>query len=138
MRFLDLLLSAGRAWVLGACLLSTAAAVGSSELTEKDDGQTITAKSGQVLTIRLPAQMGTGFGWQLVANVHFKLQGKELELKTPESSSDHTSPGSYQIQVFRMLSIEPGTSKLRFEYRRPWEPKEPPQKIFEVTVEVKD
>jgi predicted secreted protein len=106
-------LAAGVAIVAGA-------SVSPMQLTEQSNGSRVAIHAGETLIVQLPAQMGTGYGWQV--------QGQEL--------TRATQPGAAQLQVFHILAVAPGHARLRFEYRQPWDHQTPPRKIFEVTVNI--
>lgn len=110
-----------------AACVSAAATV---ELAEAQNGKTITLRAGDALSIRLAAQMGTGFGWQWREDPHFKLEKKELQ-------SAASAPGGAEFQVFHVRAIEAGRAQIHLEYRQPWDKESRPQKTFEVTVDIK-
>lgn len=102
------------------------------EVTEQKRSQTVTVRAQDLLVIRLPVQMGTGYSWRLRENSHFSLVGKEFG---PASGG---APGGESDQVFRLRAVHPGTARLVLLLVQPWEADRPPQETFEVTIVIKD
>jgi inhibitor of cysteine peptidase len=102
-------------------------------VTVQQDGETVAATVGDVVEVQLPAQMGTGFSWQM----RMPNSGAVTSLGSPALRSQQgTQPGGGEIEVFRMKVRTKGVTTLRFEYRRPWEKDKPAAKSFAVTIRV--
>jgi predicted secreted protein len=88
--------------------------------------------SGQQFEVRLRAQIGAGFRWDLAGRIRagFSL----VENKVLDSATD--KDGSTQVQVFRFRAPARGHVELKFEYRRPWMKDSSPARIVihDVTV----
>lgn len=100
------------------------------ELSDTESGAVVGLSPGQKLTVRLPAQMGTGFSWQV-------RQSGNLQLESKTTRRTAQSPGGQEEQVFEFTGLSPGKEKLTLEYKRPWELGVAPAKQFEITVDVK-
>lgn len=95
-------------------------------VTESNSGRSICIAAGEVLEIRLKAQFGTGYRWELA-----KTNKKRLKLtgQTVETSAvgQESSP---EIQVFRFEARSAGSFYLKLVYVRPWEKGVDPSKTF--------
>ena len=102
-------------------------------VTERDADREVSVASGGTLVVRLGAQLGTGYGWQIAENDPSRLKppGRpELE------GSGGAPPGGAQDQVFRFAAMKPGTVRLVLRYARPWEP-DAPAKSFRIDVRIR-
>lgn len=97
-----------------------------------DNGKTIAIRPGQSILIKLPAQFGTGYSWQLV-----NPKNKDLVIveRPPSESESPHEPGSTQTQVFRLSFTGSGEADVVLHYRRPWETSAVPLKTFRIKVE---
>jgi inhibitor of cysteine peptidase len=107
---------------------------GKVRVTIKENGTTVTLRSGDVLEVALPATLGTGYSWKVAnsaANV-LKAQGK------PEAGSAETASkaGQPENQVFLFNTLAKGTGQLEMQYQRPWEKDRKPAKTFSLTIKV--
>ncbi len=102
-------------------------------VTEADNGTAVDIKSGEILEVRLPAQLGTGFGWKVVS------AGKNLALRgEPEQvSGGGGKPGGPELQSFKFKAGEKGESELTLRYAEDWKKDTKPLKDFTLTVNVK-
>jgi inhibitor of cysteine peptidase len=102
-------------------------------VTDKDKDGKVTLGKGEVLEVRLAANLTTGFSWQLAKNDtdRLKPQGKPVYERPKEPR-----PGAGGMQVFRFTAEATGKSELRLIYKRPFEKDTPPAKTFKLTVEV--
>ena len=102
-------------------------------LTGADTGATVELKSGQILTVSLEAQLGTGYGWAVVSrNDNIVPEGEPMQ--EPVGGA---RPGGLEIQKFRFRASAAGESDLALHYVRGWEKNSKPLKEFIVTVIVK-
>ena len=88
---------------------------------------------GQMLMVRLPVQAGTGYSWTAspdTGNLEF------VDQSTLHPFGEAPTIGGGQTQMFMYRAIAPGTTTLRFIYRRPWEGGIPPAKTVEQRVSV--
>ena len=101
-------------------------------LTETDSGREVEVRRGDVLVVRLNAQLGTGYGWRVARNNARRLRplGESLE-----SSGGGDKVGGAETQVFRFKAVRRGAATLTLHYKRPWEKAE--SKTFSVEVRVR-
>ncbi|MDQ3472604.1 MAG: protease inhibitor I42 family protein [Acidobacteriota bacterium] len=83
------------------------------------------------MTIKLKAQLGTGYGWQVVKSKQFKSLGNP-ELESPSKGS----PGGIERQVFQFKALTSGLLELELHYLRPWEKGAKPLKTYRLLVQV--
>jgi C1A family cysteine protease/chitodextrinase len=84
-------------------------------LSVGDDGKAISVAPSELLTISLPAQKSTGFGWEVDA-----LDASVLRL----AGREHVSApnlGGQDTQILRFASVSRGHTQLTLAYRRAWE-----------------
>ncbi len=103
-------------------------------VTEADNGKETQMEKGNILCLKLPAQMGTGFAWH-VKNVTplLKSQGDPVQVPTEADKK----VGGYEDQVFKFSAIEAGAGELELVYKRAWEKSVQPLKSFKVTVTIR-
>ena len=90
----------------------------------------ITAKAGKAFSVKLEAQLSTGYSWKLVdAPVSLKTI-KELVISDGKSIT-----GSIDVQEFVFKSPEKGDFTLTFKYGEHW--KKNPQFVNSSTIKVK-
>jgi inhibitor of cysteine peptidase len=100
-------------------------------LTETDNGAAIVLTLKSRLTVRLPAQPGTGYSWSpRAASSLLRLVKGHME------SLAHMLPGGTETQVFVFTPVTSGTDELELYYRRPWEHGVAPAKVFRFTATV--
>jgi predicted secreted protein len=93
--------------------------------------QTTYVRVGDEVVIQLPAQMGTGYSWQLRArDAKVAVPQGETELK----STPGQAPGAAEQQLFGFKIQAPGSTTVHLQYVRPWEKNQHPQKTFQVTL----
>lgn len=93
-------------------------------------GQSIRVGSNELLRVKLEGQPSTGYVWQLA-------EGDESLLrKLGEAVEAGPQIGGIDAQIFKFAGTAPGTVKLRFVQRRPWETAAPNAKSFEIVVDV--
>jgi predicted secreted protein len=102
-------------------------------LTEKDSGTTVPLSRGDHLVVRLAVSMGTGYSWHL--------EKEEAEILPFEDASQRerppeSKPGEPEIQVFRFIAKEKGSTSLTFNFNRPWDKATRPLKVFSVAVRI--
>ncbi|HOT46215.1 MAG TPA: protease inhibitor I42 family protein [Spirochaetota bacterium] len=102
-------------------------------IADADNGTRVEIKSGEILAVRLSAQLGTGFGWKVVA------AGKNLEQKgePQQAAKEGQRPGASDYQVFTFKAVEKGESELKLQYIEGWKKDAKPLRDFAVTVMVK-
>lgn len=118
------------AGVLAVCLLASPAQAQQPPrvCTPADNGRTYSLKRGQALTIELPGNPSTGYGWQIVGP-------KPPQLHLADSSY-HAAPaarglvGSGGTQHWKFTGRQPGKAVLQLAYHRPWEKLAPADKRY--------
>ena len=111
-----------------ACTVKPAVTV-----TDADTGTKVEIKTGEVLAVKLGAQLGTGFGWKVVS------ESKQLVLKgEPEQvSGGDQKPGGPDFQTFKFKAVAKGETLLKFQYVEGWKKDSKPLKEYSITVIVK-
>jgi inhibitor of cysteine peptidase len=99
-------------------------------VTDADNGTRVEIRSGEILAVRLSAQLGTGFGWKVAA------AGKNIEQKgePQQVAKERQKPGAPDYQVFRFKAVEKGESELKLLYTEGWNKDAKPLRDFTVTV----
>lgn len=108
---------------------STGAAI---TVTETQHDETVQLKIGDRLVVKLPAQMGTGYGWQRAGKDSDVLAFVDSKIIEAPSAT----PGGRELQAFTFRARKKGAAALEFHYRRPWEKSVPPEKTFRIKVTV--
>lgn len=101
------------------------------DVTEKDES--ITTEVDKEFAVRLSGNEGTGYSWTLAKEPDSKLLTKVWE----DTYVDDLKPGAENLQVFKFKALAEGSTSLEFQYTRPWETGEPPEKTRTVTVTIK-
>jgi inhibitor of cysteine peptidase len=114
---------------------ATAAVPAEVQLTDADNGRSVTLANGGTLIIALTSNPSTGFAWSVAdpSPSQLVLQGEPQYV--PAGS---TTPvvGAAGTQVFTFKATATGEAKLTLNYARSFEPNVPPNKTFTVTVTV--
>jgi inhibitor of cysteine peptidase len=99
-------------------------------LTDKDNNSTAKAAAGDTITVILPANPSTGYLWQAKDTT-----AGHLDSVLHDAAG--VSPGTIgsPIQVSFNFTVQQ-SGHFTLYYGRPWNPKDPPSKWFDVTVEV--
>ena len=74
---------------------------------------------GEALVVRLPSNLSTGFGWEIVRIPPFLEQLGELEFVPDAKKAGMVGVG--EVAIWRFHIAGSGTGVLGFAYRRPWE-----------------
>jgi predicted secreted protein len=111
-----------------ACAVKPAVTV-----SDADSGTKVEIKAGEVLAVKLGAQLGTGFGWKVVS------ESQQLVLKgEPEQvSGGDQKPGGPDYQTFKFKAAKKGEASLKFQYVEGWKKDAKPLKEYAITVIVK-
>src|SRR6266481_3136239 len=75
-----------------------------TKLTEQDNGATVSARVRTRIVLRLTAQLGTGYSWQIE---HIS-RGLRLEAQSQESASSEKVVGGPDVQVFQFRVLQKG------------------------------
>ena len=111
-----------------ACAMKPAMTVG-----DDDNGTKIEIERGDLLAVKLSAQLGTGYGWKVVT------ENRILAIKgEPEQvSRQGQKPGGTDYQTFKFKATEKGEEALQLNYVEAWREDAKPLKEFSLTVIVK-
>lgn len=103
-------------------------------VTERNNGEKISLAQGETLIVKLDAQPGTGYSWQVAKSepaTSLKMLGdSEFEL-----GKDGVA-GAVQRQVFNFKAKASGSCVLELHYVRPWEKDAAPAKTYRLEVHV--
>jgi inhibitor of cysteine peptidase len=116
---------------------ATAAVPAEVQLTDADNGRSVTLANGGALVIALTSNPSTGFAWSVAdpSPSQLVLQGEPQYV--PPGSTTTPAVGAAGTQVFTFKATATGEAKLTLNYARSFEPTVPPEKTFTVTVTVK-
>jgi inhibitor of cysteine peptidase len=126
------LLFLGMALLLASLSACARAAPHRVQVTEQDNGKTVTIARGGSLEITLGGNPTTGYLWVLE-------EGDDSILKSQGDyifKSDSTLVGSGGKFTYAFKAAEHGQATLTLVYRRPWEQRAPSDKSFSITVSV--
>jgi len=120
------------------CLSLALAAVGCQSkagqtiLTEEDNGQTITVAAGSEIVIKLEGNITTGYSWSVqdLDAQYLQQQGEE------EYKSESDLIGAGGVSTFTFKAMQSGQTTLKMIYSRPFEKDTPPEKVFEISVDI--
>jgi inhibitor of cysteine peptidase len=102
-------------------------------LTDQNNGETIQLKKGDLLVVRLEAQFGVGYLWQIARNRSSRLR---LQGKPEQESPVRGVPDATEHQVFRFRAQAAGASTLELHYLHPWEKDVAPKKVYRISVRI--
>jgi inhibitor of cysteine peptidase len=105
------------------------------EVTKADSGRRARLYIGNILVVRLPANPGTGYQWQLVptSSLAVRLMAEPQFVASPAPPGIMGASGTY---VFMFQAVRPGTGVVRLVYARPWERDRTAADAFSLSVEV--
>ncbi len=106
---------------------------GTKKLSEKDSGTVVRLHPRGKLEIVLDSNPTTGYRWEVASMDESVLR----QLGEPEFKSDSKALGAGGKTTFAFKAVSEGKTALKLVYRRSWEKKVQPAKVFEVDVEVK-
>jgi len=118
---------------LAACGASDAAPAEPAVYTDADNGRTVTAAVGDVITVRLSENPSTGYAWK--ATYSAGLEPSDDEFVTPSASPDVV--GAAGVRVLTVEVAANGSQSIEAVYERPWEAgMTEPAQVFSLTIEV--
>jgi inhibitor of cysteine peptidase len=106
------------------------------QLTDEDDGSSFEVARNGRLIVALQSNPSTGYSWSVAESTEdgLELQG-EPEFVLPGSTT--AIVGAPGTEVFTFKATGSGQVRLTLEYKRSFEPANPPAKTFKVTVNIK-
>lgn len=118
--------------ILGLTLFLTACSPNGGTFTEP--GTPITLQRGSRFTIELPSNVTTGYSWEFSVPVDTKYL---KVLKTYYTNPNNGLVGSGGTQGWIIEAMQPGSTSINLEYKRPWEETVPPVQLAAFTVIIK-
>jgi inhibitor of cysteine peptidase len=108
---------------------------GKIELTDDDDGETVSVPVGARIEIALKGNPTTGYSWGFasIEGDAVEQMGK-VEYRTRPHRPGMVGVGGTFSAVLKAL--KPGRSTVTLHYARPWEKDKPPARSFQITVRV--
>jgi inhibitor of cysteine peptidase len=101
-------------------LLLSGCLPGANSFSEKDNGQSISIKTDEVVTILLESNATTGYGWVLSEETDASIVSlQSQDYKTHIRNRKLVGAGGFEIFMFR--SVGQGSTDIVLNYRRPWE-----------------
>jgi predicted secreted protein len=100
-------------------------------VTDPDNGKSITLKKGDVIEIRLEAQLSTGYGWKIQS-----LKGLSQKGETVVITEMKNKTGGKDIQKMTFTANERGIGVIEMTYIQSWQEKKAPEKTFLLNVNI--
>jgi inhibitor of cysteine peptidase len=97
------------------------------QLTQANSGQTVQARTGDVVVVRLAENPTTGYRWTVT-------HGPAPSDDTFSAAGGATGAGGERVLRFTVTG--PMTTQVRAVLRRQWETDAPPQARFEIAIDV--
>ena len=119
---------------LGGCALASLS--GNVRIGEADAGKTFDLPKGGSLEITLAGNPTTGYEWSQAAgnDAVLKPAGPYAYKRNPAPAGMVGVGGKF---IFNFKAVGAGTTRLKFNYQRPWEKNVPPAETFELNIHVK-
>lgn len=125
--------------LLASCCASERMAGGSDQkggvspriLSEATTSHTVDV--GEIVEVRLTAQVGAGYEWELARPMP---SGIEL-IETGEGPWASDVEGAPEVRIFRFKTLSPGLVQLSFHHRRPWLADGPPQRTATYRLDIR-
>ena len=100
-----------------------------------DAGKTINVATGGELTVTLESNITTGYSW--TENASMSQSGVLQQTGHQYQPPAQQIPGRGGQEVWTFKALAAGTTTVSMEYKRPFEPNNPPANTFNITVMVK-
>ncbi len=97
-----------------------------------DSGKQVTLAVGGILTITLESNITTGYSWNENATISDRTVVNQTSHKYQPPANQ--IPGAGGQEVWTFTGLAPGNATISMEYKRPFEPNNPPANTFNVTV----
>jgi inhibitor of cysteine peptidase len=105
------------------------------QMTDENNGKTVTVKAGQAIVLRLSANPTTGYGWEVGPVDASLLAQKGGKIYEP-ASQDKPVVGGGGLEIFEFTALQKGETTLKLVYHRAWEKDVPAARTFQVTIEI--
>ena len=99
-------------------------------VTQSQDGQTVAARSGDLLELKLRENPTTGFRWQ----VHEL--NNSIVLENAQFISGSSAVGDAGMRVFTFRAVSPGSTPLQMKLLREWEGDNSITAWFRITINI--
>jgi inhibitor of cysteine peptidase len=100
---------------------------------EDQDGHTIDVPVGQTIEISLPENATTGFRWDITSNGEPTLRLLHDDRQAPARAQ----PGAGGMHRWQWQAQQAGAGDVALAYRRHWEAKAAPARVFKIHVRAK-
>jgi predicted secreted protein len=92
-------------------------------VTKAQAGREITLKVGNILSIELSGQGGTGYSWQVEGDYapYLKLLDHTTRQLQEDRPGGLVRAGGPVMHVWRFRAEQPGAGEINMDYYRPWE-----------------
>jgi inhibitor of cysteine peptidase len=96
------------------------------------NGDRVSVRQSEEFEVRLAATPTTGYSWQLVNSPP---QIQPIGNSYVQSAQGQPVAGGSGVQVFRFRASQPGSYRLTFELKRPWESQAQQSRAIQVQVQ---
>ncbi|HVN56198.1 MAG TPA: protease inhibitor I42 family protein [Anaerolineaceae bacterium] len=86
-------------------------------IDQSENGETVPARVGDTIQVRLPENPSTGYLWKLASEVEPALRLISSDYTSPQTSA----PGARGTRVYLFKAVQPGEAVIELEHKRPWE-----------------
>ena len=106
-----------------------------TQVTDANNGEQVTIKSGEIVTVTLVSNPTTGYSWQ-VMEIDNAILVQDGDPEYEQSPGSEGLVGSGGTETFRFKAVGTGETTLNLGYMRPWESVQPIE-TFVIQVVVK-
>jgi inhibitor of cysteine peptidase len=100
-------------------------------LTEAQNGERLSVRVGDSITIELPETAAAGYRWSAS-----RLETARFELESQTHRQTRGGVGSAGTSVWRLRATSAGTTRLELKKSRPWESGVPAADVFAVDLDI--
>ncbi len=104
-------------------------------LSSGDAGKVVNVPAGEEVVVTLESNITTGYSWTENAVISNGAVLQQTSHKYQPPAEAIPGRGGQEVWTFKALAA--GTTTISIEYKRPFEPNNPPASTFNVTVKVK-
>jgi predicted secreted protein len=104
------------------------------KVTEKENGKKVYIAKGDLLSIKLETQPGTGYGWEIAK---YDSTRTKLVKDSVQEGSGSGMPGGVEHYVFLFKALTRGSAELKLIYVRSWEKEVEPAKTFSIKLQIR-
>ena len=115
--------------------ISTATASISTSSTSTESNQSLTAKVGEEITIKLDENPTTGYGWSyFISGDCNSIKNISDKYEPDLESMKEQLVGFGGVRTFVFSAVSKGSVEITFSYMRPWEKEAIEQKVYKITI----